>query len=589
MTARVLGRRGWKGALTAFVAAVLMFTGIGAASAAPTAGTGSVSGTVMRAADGTPAAGVTVHVVLQDFSAGESATTAPDGTFTIDGLAPGTYLVSFAQGSDDYVMQWWRGAATQLQSTAVAVQADQAITGIDASLASAGQLSGTVTRAADGSGAAGIQVSASSWGGGAYSATTDSTGAYRITGMAPGSYSVAFLDPGNQLLLQWWKNAATQMQAQLAVVNADAETMGIDAAMAVSVTISGRVLAASDASPVTGSVSATGPAGSFVGAIGSDGSYTLHVSPGTYTVHFQPYDGNLLGEYWQHAATMTAATPVTVAVGEDATGIDADLAQAVFISGTVRLNGAPFSDAVIEAWANGSRVNTAWVQQDGTYRLQVPTGTYTLVAKPGEHATTQTQYYDHVLTEAEATPVTVADVAGRAGIDFDLLPIQAPVSLSVGSAHPGDSVTVTSSGFTPGEHVTISLHSTPVALATVDADLHGSISAMVTIPADAVVGAHEIVLTGAASKISGSAAFAVVAASGPGGSGGSGGPGGSGGAVGSSNGAASAGAESSPASDTTALAATGAEAPDLALGLAALMLLAGLALVRVRRRAGCVS
>ncbi|SDL76776.1 MSCRAMM family protein [Microbacterium azadirachtae] len=569
MSAGVSTRRRWKGALTALIAAALMFTGVGAAAAAPTPGTGSVSGTVTRAADGLPAAGVEIHVVLQDFSGGESATTAPDGTFSVDGLVPGTYLVSFAQSSDDYVMQWWRGAANPISATPITVEADQTVTGIDTALAAAGSISGTVTRAADGMPAVGIQVRATNWGGGQYLATTDGTGAYRLTGVAPGAYQVSFTDPAGALLPQFRQAAA----------EAGVASTGVDAALPTGATITGHVRAASDGRPVGGSVSASGPAGWFTAPIASDGSYVLRVAEGTYTVRFQSYDSTLLSEYWRDALELANATPVTVAAGHDATDVDAELSQALFLRGTVSIDGTPGLGSgralsiTVTAFAGGKQAGMGYVHQDGTYSIQVPAGTYTLVAQGAEMQMNAfaPQYYAHASSEAEATPV-VLGTSDVTGLDFDLSWTPADVSSSASSAHAGDTIAVSGSGFVPGEPVSIELHSTPVVLASVKADESGAVAATVTLPADTALGAHEIVLTGSYSGTTGATALTVVA------------PGGGpvtepGGATGGAASPSGAGASSA-----AQLAATGSDLPSGEMGLAALLLLAGAVLVRIRRR-----
>jgi uncharacterized repeat protein (TIGR02543 family) len=66
------------------------------------------------------------------------------------------------------------------------------------------------------------------------------------------------------------------------------------------------------------------------------------------------------------------------------------------------------------------------------------------------------------------------------------------------SAHQGDTITITGSGFDPGEQVTVELHSSPVTLGTVTANAAGNISGAVVIPADTEVGEHTIVVVSAA-------------------------------------------------------------------------------------------
>ena len=63
-------------------------------------------------------------------------------------------------------------------------------------------------------------------------------------------------------------------------------------------------------------------------------------------------------------------------------------------------------------------------------------------------------------------------------------------------AAPGDTITVTGENFIPGESVELSLHSTPVLLATVVVGADGTFSTDVVIPASTASGAHHIEAVG---------------------------------------------------------------------------------------------
>jgi LPXTG-motif cell wall-anchored protein len=78
----------------------------------------------------------------------------------------------------------------------------------------------------------------------------------------------------------------------------------------------------------------------------------------------------------------------------------------------------------------------------------------------------------------------------------------------------GAQVTVTISGFMANEAVQLTLHSVPMSLGTYHADASGNLTASVTIPADAALGAHELSATGLASGRSGAANLIAVAADG---------------------------------------------------------------------------
>jgi hypothetical protein len=65
-----------------------------------------------------------------------------------------------------------------------------------------------------------------------------------------------------------------------------------------------------------------------------------------------------------------------------------------------------------------------------------------------------------------------------------------------GTLEPGQQLTLSYTGFQPGEQVTLVMHSTPVTLGVFTADETGSITADFTIPDDAEAGQHTLTLSG---------------------------------------------------------------------------------------------
>lgn len=88
----------------------------------------------------------------------------------------------------------------------------------------------------------------------------------------------------------------------------------------------------------------------------------------------------------------------------------------------------------------------------------------------------------------------------------------ATLHLSATTVTAGGTLRLTGAGFTAGERVSVVLHSTPVTLATTTASATGSIALSVTIPASTPAGAHTLVVTGADSGLTASAALTVAAA-----------------------------------------------------------------------------
>ena len=109
---------------------------------------GAISGTVTDAASHAPIAGVSVRVASQNGGSG-SATTAADGTYSVKGLPPGAYTVTFSElGSANYLTHTY-GAGP------VMVAAGATVTDIDAALIPGGAISGRVTDAQSSAGVSG--------------------------------------------------------------------------------------------------------------------------------------------------------------------------------------------------------------------------------------------------------------------------------------------------------------------------------------------------------------------------------------------------------------------------------------------------
>lgn len=64
--------------------------------------------------------------------------TGPGGSYSITGLAPGSYTVQFSSGcgTTGLATQWWNGATSATGATPVAVKAGAIATGIDAAMTS---------------------------------------------------------------------------------------------------------------------------------------------------------------------------------------------------------------------------------------------------------------------------------------------------------------------------------------------------------------------------------------------------------------------------------------------------------------------
>ena len=94
---------------------------------------GQIAGTVTDASSGAGVGNVQVVVYGTTGTVIASATTARDGTYTVLGLAPGSYHVGFFPGGP-FAVQFYTGRALQSAADAIAVTAGLTTSGIDAAL-----------------------------------------------------------------------------------------------------------------------------------------------------------------------------------------------------------------------------------------------------------------------------------------------------------------------------------------------------------------------------------------------------------------------------------------------------------------------
>ncbi|HET6809621.1 MAG TPA: carboxypeptidase-like regulatory domain-containing protein [Acidimicrobiales bacterium] len=366
-----------------------------------------------------------------------SASTSSDGSYTISGLAPGSYTVEFRNcGPGSYVTQWYQGASSSSSATPVSVSTGQTTSGIDAALAPGGEITGTVTdTASPPDKLGGICVRASGSGSYGY-ASTAPDGTYTIANLPAGSYSVAFSNgcgDSGSYLPQWYKGASTSSSATQVSVAAGQTTSGIDAAMVPGATIAGTVT--DNASPPHAlaqiCVSATPTAGSG-GAPGyatsaPDGSYSITgLAAGSYDVEFYDCGGprRYLNQWYQGASTQAAATAVTVTSGQTRSGIDAAMVLGGTISGTVTDGSSPPSSLAgicvyAESTQSGGAGGFASTKSDGTYTVSgLPSGTYAVqFTDCAPQPRYLTQWYQGASSSSAATPVSVTDGQTTAGID----------------------------------------------------------------------------------------------------------------------------------------------------------------------------
>ena len=312
---------------------------VGATATADTALV-SVRGTIagIVTVEGGPLAGaLAISVDLQRGQPGAGEVTGVDGSYTIEGVAPGPRLMEFVDLDGAHAMEFFDNATTPAGAAILSVVGAGTVTA-DAALAAqtaptgGAHLVGDITSSTGGGDLAGVAVIALrtsdfTVGGGGF---TDDNGAYDIE-VDPGGYRLAFYDPSASHGFEWFDDQGPNGLADATIVTAVAGTpQTADAALTPTTgTISGTVTDSTTGDPLArAAVFAINTNGAVVGATTTDaaGTWTLTgLRPGAVRLRFLDLTGGRASEYHSNVADYDAATPVTVTAGGAITGIAAAL------------------------------------------------------------------------------------------------------------------------------------------------------------------------------------------------------------------------------------------------------------------------
>ncbi|UFS68589.1 carboxypeptidase regulatory-like domain-containing protein [Geomonas sp. RF6] len=300
------------------------------------------------------------------------------GSYTLSGLLPGMYTVSFS--ADGYI----RGT-----SAIATITGTEIVSGIDVALAPGARISGTLRDAVTGSPLPGIMVMAvgSTYGAGASTTFSSSSGSYTLSGLPAGEYRIYFGAGGA---------AAGYLRSSYAdpVTVAAAESVtGVDSALHRAGALTGRVIDPLTGEPVAdvAAVAHDPVTGARVAGAYSDqsGIYTIWVPSGTYSIEFparRDSDGGYLGRWY---GAETTAVQVAVEAPEVIKLADTPLSRGGAIFGRVVVNScfAASSIAIVVYDAQtGETVTTVGVGLDYADAFSIgglPSGRYKLFVDTG--------------------------------------------------------------------------------------------------------------------------------------------------------------------------------------------------------------
>ncbi len=395
-----------------------------------------VTGTVIGEDTKAPISGIEVcaYAVGSEFEGlfGSCVRTNSSGEYTIVGLSTGEYKLQFFPplGSGlNYISQYYNNKQTYAEADVLELTAGTTKTGVNATLAPGGQISGRATSAATNAAIAGLEVCAWSVANeGGNCALTEASGAYTIPGLQSGSYHIAFsvpYDSALNYLTQYYNDKRYESEAEPVSVTVGVTTPTIDAAMQPGGTISGTVTAAPAKRGLEKvSVCAYG-SGSRCATTGPSGEYTITSLPsGSYTVEFYG-TGEYAPQYYKAKVYASEAEPVPVTAGSTAAEIDAEMQLGGKISGvvTAAATSSPLADVLVCKYAVHEEYygTCTFTGAEGEYSFSGLAATeYKLEFSSSENYLTQ--YFDGKGSLSEANPVAVTSGETKSGIDAALQP-----------------------------------------------------------------------------------------------------------------------------------------------------------------------
>ncbi len=418
-------------------------------------GTGSIAGTVSLLTSGMGVSAVTVEVFTAANTASPLASTATsaNGAYKFQGLAAGTYKVSYSGAG--FTQLWYPTSLTADNATAVSLNAGQALTGIDARLGGVpASLSGLVEgadptgatvslevpapAAVAPTGASPVTSTATASPAIVTTQTLDASGTFTLTGIpSPNTYDLVVAKQGYATVTQEVDLGSGEQRNGLviALVQGNGSISGqISTAQG---PLGGATLSASDGPSTITTVSLTqGTVGSFV----LNGLPT----PATFTITISA------------AGFATQTVSVTLASGQHLTGVSVTLAAGSgSISGQATLaNGSPATGVTVTVTNGQMSLQTVTLSTGaaGTYQvsgLPVP-GTYTVTfSRPDLASQTKAVTLDSLGSSA-ATGVNVTLISATAMLSGTVSTNTTPACLtSSGSGDGGDDTTTTTTTTTP--------------------------------------------------------------------------------------------------------------------------------------------
>lgn len=398
---------------------------------------GSLAGTLAQP-DGQLAAGVTV--CGQPTQGNPSTTTRctdtdEQGRYRLY-LDAGTYHLRFGDPSyGSWVDEFYPNKPGTAGADEFTLSGNDHLTGVDSQVVARGSISGTLTSSTGGPAAYAPVCAENAAGSRSFCTSSDWSGRFEVF-VNDGDWRLRF---GNASYGDWaqeyFDDQFNAADSELVSVSGSQARTGFDAELRKRGTITGTLTDDTGAAISNASVCVYPASNQFEGrcttSSGADGTYVIPVDAGQYKLRFsgdQVGGGAFVEEWFDGQTTFAQASSVDVAWGQEAAGINAQLAARPAIHGTVTdFDEKPIANTSVCSFVqtNGSwnSDTCAYTGADGTYRLYADQGTNRIGFSTNTYMDLWSrQFYDGAANVNEATDVVLGE-SDVDGIDARLNPL----------------------------------------------------------------------------------------------------------------------------------------------------------------------
>jgi hypothetical protein len=367
-------------------------------------------------------------------SAGYSARTAPDGTYSLPVPPSRNWSVQYYDPAGKYTSGFYRSTGFTLDPNmagSISVGTSN-VSGYNVVLPANHRISGKVT-GPGGTGIAGISVEADSL---TYSSMVETAadGTFSV-GVPSGRYTLAFSDNNSTYSRGYLGVAGYSSNTSRTISVGSSNVAGANVEIPIAAAVTGRVTAVGGGglggivvmaipAPYTLTSSLWASVRSYDTTTAADGTYTLHLPPGAYVVSFGDPTSVHTSAYRAGAGvTLDPNGAQRVSVGVTPVGgIDGALDENLHITGTLTGPGSVGLAGVLVVAASTTWRASATTADDGTWSVAVPPGSYGVaygVSQGSSYSSRSIQYgwygtggLQTTAAAASAVTVTTGDVGG---------------------------------------------------------------------------------------------------------------------------------------------------------------------------------